>query len=284
MSDRITSVHNPRVRQAIKLRDRDGRDAHQQFLIDGAREIGRALDGGVEIVELFVCNESLRPEAHSLVDRARQRGARIWVVAPVVQSRLTFGDRDEGLVATARLPEQTLAGLTPAEDSVVAVLAGVEKPGNVGAVIRSADAAGVAALIVADGGTDRYNPNAIRASLGTIFALPVIAATSLETLAWLRQHAFRIFATRTRDAPTYTGMSYTGRVAFVLGNEATGLNDSWSGRDIVPISLPMLGMADSLNVSVTGGILFYEALRQRSEAGYIGGRISSSSTAGTPSQ
>ena len=141
----------------------------------------------------------------------------------------------------------------------------MEKPGNLGAVLRSADAAGVSAVIVADGRTDLYNPNAIRASLGTIFTLPVCEAASGEVLAWLRQRKYNIFAARVDGSVAYTAVDYRGPTAIVLGSEAAGLSSIWTGDDIQAVRLPMLGVADSLNVSVTAAVLFYEALRQRKE-------------------
>ena len=150
---------------------------------------------------------------------------------------------------------------------LVAVLEGVEKPGNVGAVLRSADAAGVSALIAADPRTDLYNPNAIRASLGTIFTMPVCEAAGGETIEWLRANGFRIFAARVDGAIPYTEADYRGRSAIVLGSEAAGLSPLWRGDDVQAVRLPMLGAADSLNVSVTAAVLFYEALRQREERG-----------------
>jgi TrmH family RNA methyltransferase len=146
----------------------------------------------------------------------------------------------------------------------VAVLEKIEKPGNIGAVVRSADAAGVSAVIVADAAGDLYNPNAIRASLGTIFTLPVCAASSAETIAWLRKQKFKIFAARVDGAMDYAACDFAGPCAFILGNEAEGLSGDWHSDDITSIRLPMRGAADSLNVSATAAVLFYEALRQRS--------------------
>jgi len=146
---------------------------------------------------------------------------------------------------------------------LVAVLENVEKPGNVGAILRSADAAGISAVIVADAGTDLYNPNSIRASAGTIFSMPLAACSSAEALAWLRQHAFQIFAARIDGAVDYARVRYSGRSAVVLGSEAEGLSSVWQGEDVTSVQLPMCGIGDSLNVSVTAAVLFYEALRQR---------------------
>jgi TrmH family RNA methyltransferase len=151
----------------------------------------------------------------------------------------------------------------PEKNLLIAVLEGVEKPGNIGAVLRSADAAGVAALILADARTDLYNPNAIRASLGTIFTVPVCQAASDETLAWLREKNISIVAARVDGSMPYTKIDYHGPTAVVLGSEAAGLSKTWSAPDITPVRLPMLGAADSLNVAAAAAVIFYEALRQR---------------------
>jgi TrmH family RNA methyltransferase len=264
MPDRITSTHNPRIRRAASLRRRDERESQQRCLIDGTREIGRALDAGIEIDELFVCESASNLDAAALVERCIERGVEPCHVSPPVFAKLAFGERNEGLVAIALPPRHSLAALQLPDEPLVAVLAGVEKPGTVGAVIRTADAAGLSALIVADGGTDPFNPNVIRASLGTLFTLPVIAANTRETLAWLRVRGFRIFTARVDGARPYTDASFTGPTAFVLGNEAIGLDSAWTGDEITAISLPMCGVGDSLNLSVAAGILFYEARRQRS--------------------
>ncbi len=161
-------------------------------------------------------------------------------------------------------PCAALADLKLPDSALVAVLAGVEKPGNVGAVLRSADAAGASAVIAADAGTDLYNPNCIRASLGTVFTLPVCAASEVETLAYLRRERLAIYAARLDDtAIDYRQVQFAPRAAIVLGSEAVGLSDAWRGADIQAVKLPMLGVADSLNVSATAAVLFYEALRQR---------------------
>jgi TrmH family RNA methyltransferase len=177
--------------------------------------------------------------------------------------KLAFGNRVEGLVAVAEPPRRTLADLALPADALVAIVEGVEKPGNLGAILRTADAAGIAALVVSDGGTDLYNPNAIRASLGAIFSIPVCQAATDATLEWLRISAFRILATRVDGAALYSEADFRGRVAIVLGSEARGLSPAWDTAEAISITLPMLGSVDSLNLSATAAVLFYEALRQR---------------------
>jgi TrmH family RNA methyltransferase len=164
------------------------------------------------------------------------------------------------------MPQRRLEDLRLPVYPLVAVVEGLEKPGNLGAVCRSADATGVSALIAADAWTDLFNPNAIRASLGTIFTLPVCEAVAPEVLAWLRQRQIKIYAARVDGSMLYTEVDYRGPAAIVLGSEAAGLTPLWTGEDVLPIRLPMRGVTDSLNLSVTAAVLFYEALRQRRPA------------------
>ncbi|HEU0242589.1 MAG TPA: TrmH family RNA methyltransferase, partial [Candidatus Limnocylindrales bacterium] len=179
--------------------------------------------------------------------------------------RLGYGERSEGVVATVRIPDTSLAALTGAlpPDPLVVVLEAVEKPGNLGAVLRSADAAGADAVILANPRTDLFNPNAIRASLGTVFAVPVAAGGAAAVRAWLESAGMRVLAARVEAAIPYTEADLRGPVALVLGSEADGLTEAWTGGDVTAVSLPMLGVADSLNVSVTAAVLLYEARRQR---------------------
>ena len=261
----LTSPHNPRLKAAAKLRDRRTRVHEGRFLIDGRREIERAMVAGVVIEEVYSSADD--ENATDLAQQLRQQGAQILTTTPNVFAKIAFGERDEGLVAIAQTPQRTLAALKLPENPLVAVLENLEKPGNVGAVLRTADAAGVSAVIVADGGTDLYNPNAIRASLGAIFTVPVCAASSVETLAWLKQRGLAIFAARVDGAIDYVAASYRGPAAIVLGSEAKGLSKIWHGPSVTGVNLPMQGVVDSLNVSATAAVLFYEAMRQRGTAG-----------------
>ena len=260
----ITSLHNPRVKAAVKLRERSGRRDQRRIIIDGLREIGRAIQGGVKPVEVYYLPERCGDDAHQgLLESAERSGAELHDVSPLVMEKLAFGQRSDGIVAVAGQPRRTLDDLAIDGDGLVAVVEGAEKPGNVGAVLRTADAAGVRAVIVADGGTDLFNPNAIRASLGAIFTLPVCEATTAEALEWLRKSQYRIFAARVDGAVDYTAADFRGRAAIALGSEAQGLSAAWKAEAITAIRLPLLGTVDSLNLSATAAVLFYEALRQR---------------------
>jgi len=263
----ITSVHNQRVKDAVKLRDHRQRTRQGRFVIDGAREILRAVAGRVKLVELFVC-EPLCKSAESLqvLANLHNSGVDTWHVAPEVFEKLAFGDRHEGVLAVGETPQIELDQIEVPVGSLVAVVEGLEKPGNLGAVVRAADGAGVAAVIAADARTDFYNPNCIRASLGTVFTRVVCQAASGETLTWLRKRGCKIFAARPDAKVAYTDVDYRDDAVIVLGSEADGLSAAWRAADVTAIKLPMLGTADSLNISTTAAVLFYEALRQRSSA------------------
>ncbi len=222
---------------------------------------------GVELHEVFFCAELCQgPDARQLLEGIVRNGAEVIEVSPAVFARLAFGQRAEGIVAVAAVPPHRLEDLRLPENPLVAVLEGVEKPGNIGAVLRSADAAGVSALVLAAPRTDLFNPNAIRASLGTIFSLPVAVAGAEEGFAWLRIHQLQIVAARVEGSTAYTEIDYRRPTAIVFGSEVAGLTPLWAGDDVRAVHLPMLGAADSLNVSAAAAVLFYEAWRQRTTA------------------
>jgi TrmH family RNA methyltransferase len=261
----ITSPSNPRVTAAARLRDRRERDRRGLTLVDGAREVQRALIARVDVEEAFVCPALIRTrDAEEAATTLEGLGRPIWTLSEAAFQKVAFGDRSDGVVAVVRPPPAELAALNLPADPLVVVLERVEKPGNLGAILRSADGAGADAVIVADPGTDLYNPNAIRASLGTIFSVPLAVAASGDVRTFLRDHRVPVVAARLEAAKPPWRLDLRGPVAFVLGAEATGLEDDWT-RDgaAVGVRIPMHGIADSLNVSVAAAILLYEARRQR---------------------
>lgn len=261
---RITSVHNPRIKAAVRLRERDHRQQQRQMLIDGQRELALALAAGIEVVELYYEPSAAAEPSHpALVAQAQERGATVIEVTPPVLEKLAYGQRREGLVAVARIPQRQLDELTLPADALVAVVEGIEKPGNLGAILRTADAAGVHAVLAVDGGTDLYNPNVIRASLGAVFTVPAMEVPTSVAQAWLVEQGFRVLTAHVAGAVPYWSADYRGKVAIVLGSEAQGLSTAWQSQEHLAIRLPMRGQVDSLNVSVTAAVLFYEALRQR---------------------
>ncbi|MGE3243851.1 MAG: TrmH family RNA methyltransferase [Pirellulales bacterium] len=263
----ITSRQNPRVKEAVRLREGRERRQSGRHLIDGEREIRRAVEAGVRPLMAFVCETgSGGSEKRLLEPLLAEKGAEILSVTAEVFEKLCFGEREQtGVVVVAETPRRGLSELERKlpPQPLLAVIEGVEKPGNVGAILRSADAAGVDGVIVADGATDLFNPNTIRASLGTVFKTNVVEATAAETIAWLRVRGLRVVAARPEATVEYTSADLRGGVAMVLGSEAEGLTDAWRSVGAEAVRLPMRGIADSLNVSTTAAVLFYEAVRQR---------------------
>ena len=269
----ITSPANPRVKQAAALRAASERRRTGLTLVDGLREITRAVAAGVEIVELFVAAEDRAEDARAVdraacIDTSAAHGAEVVRLGPRAFEKLAFGDRDEGVVAVVRFHGKTLGEVSFSVGRPVLVAEGVEKPGNLGAILRTVDAAGLGGVIVCDGGTDAANPAVIRASLGTVFSVPLAAATAAETIAWCRGHNRSVVAATPEGHGPWHEARLAGDTAIVVGSEAEGLSAAWqkaadSGTiRLETVRLPMRGIADSLNVSATVAVLAYEAVRQ----------------------
>lgn len=259
----ITSLTNPRVKAAVRLRDRREREASGLTIVDGGREVLRALEAGVAVESAFLAGELLRSADAIEAGRRLRRRPGTVEATPAVLAKVAFGDRSDGVVAIVRTPNVVLGDLEVRERPLLVVVEGVEKPGNLGAVLRSADGAGADAVIVADPLTDPFNPNAIRASLGTIFSLPVVVASSTEALDWLTDRKIRPVAALVEAGMLYTMADLRGPLALVLGSEAHGLSSTWHDPRVETVRIPMAGFADSLNVSIASAILLYEAVRQR---------------------
>lgn len=265
----IESPSNPRLRAALALRERREREATGLSLVDGGREALRALEHGAVVETAFVCRDRISThDAKRVAEKLEQDfgpyGASIDLIELGARAfdRLAYGDRADGVILVIRVPARSLDDLDLPPEPLLVVTEDVEKPGNLGAVLRSADGVGADGVIAA-GGTDLYNPNVIRASVGTVFAVPVVAAPATEVVDWLRARGIRAVAAIV-DAPTlHVDADLTGPLAIVLGSEAAGLSDAWRGASIEGVRLPMLGAADSLNVSAAAAVLLYEAWRQR---------------------
>ena len=269
----ITSPSNPRVKRAAGLRRAQDRRETGLTLVDGVRELTRAVAAGVEIVEVFVAAEAPADPGRAAAQAAcleacRAGGAEIVRLGLRAFEKVAFGDRNEGLVAMIRFGIRPLAEVSFAAGRPILVAEGVEKPGNLGAILRTADAAGLAGVIACDGGTDAANPAVIRASLGTVFSVPLAAATAAETIAWCRANNRRVVAATPEGTRAWHELPLAGDTAIVVGSEAHGLSPAWqeaaaAGRiELATVTLPMRGIADSLNVSATVAVLAYEALRQ----------------------
>ena len=264
---RITSARNARVRAALELASARGRSRRGVFAVEGAREIGRALAAGLRPVEAFWLPETdLSGPAAAVVAALRARpGLATAEVSPAVFDRLVVREGADGVYVVFALPAAVrLEDLRlPAAPLLVAV-EGVEKPGNLGALLRVADGAGADAVAVLDGTVDAANPNVIRASLGTVFAVPVVAASSAEFRDWCTGRRIRVYAAAPAGhAADYAAADYTGPAAVLLGSEARGLTPYWLDAADEVVRIPMLGTADSLNVATAGAVLLYEAVRQR---------------------
>jgi TrmH family RNA methyltransferase len=265
----IDSPTNPRIKAALRLRERREREATGLTLVDGGREALRAMEAGAAVESAFVCPPLLTTtEARRVAEKLGQSfgpfGASIDVVEVSERAfeRVAYGDRADGVVLVVRAPGTSLDDLEVPPEPLVIVTEDVEKPGNVGAILRSADAVGANAVI-AVGGTDLFNPNVIRASVGTVFSMPVATAGADEAASWLRAQAIRIVTSRVDADRLHVEADLHGSIAIVLGSEATGLSDAWRGPGVEAVRLPMLGVADSLNVSAAAAVLLYEAWRQR---------------------
>lgn len=268
LKEEITSLQNPKLKKAVKLADRKERNETGLFLIEGFRELKRAADGGVSIQTLFICPKLfLGSNENALIEQIERQGAEIVVCSESVFQKLSYRDRPDGLVAIAIQMQQTLQDLTihlaSKKDPFLIIAEAIEKPGNLGTILRSADAAGVDAVIVCDRCTDIYNPNVVRASVGTLFTLPVVEATSAETLRFLRDKKIRVIAATPSAEKEFTDTPLTGAVAIAVGTEQLGLSDFWMNSSDIQVRIAMHGVADSLNVATATTLLLYEVVRQR---------------------
>ncbi len=260
----IRSVQNERVKFALRLRDRRDRDSTGCMLIEGYRENLRALDAGVRPRALFFCRALfLGTNEDELLRRAAAAGADLLDCSEAVFRKLSYRDRPDGLLAIAPIQRRTLAELRLPERPLVLVMERIEKPGNLGTMLRTADGAGVHAAIVCDRCTDVYNPNAVRASVGALFTVPVVEASSEEVMDWLRAKGIRIVAATPSATRVHFDCDFTRATAIVVGSEQYGLSPLWMEQADERVVIPMLGRCDSLNVAAAATILLYEVVRQR---------------------
>ncbi|MBR6797749.1 MAG: RNA methyltransferase [Opitutales bacterium] len=271
--EKIASRQNPRVLRLVKLRERAARVAEGVFLLEGLRELERAALSGVEILEFYFCPELIRnPLAEKVFALAKKRlpAAAIVELSRPAFEKVSYREKPEGVLAVAKMRAHRLENLhVPAGTPPLFLIAeSIEKPGNLGALLRTADSAGCTALICCgDAGTDIYNPNTIRASQGTLFSVPLAVAPNEVVFAWLKAQGVTVFATSPAAKKIYWDCDLRVPAAILMGTEATGLTDFWIGKradvSIVPVSIPQAGLADSLNVSMAATICLFEAVRQR---------------------
>lgn len=258
----ITSVHNPTVKNLVKLRQRRDRNRQHLMLIDGARALRLALHHAFPVSIIYVAEEVAHTHA-DLLQRARDTGVVLQEVNAAVFRKIGYGDNPDGILGIASQPGASLAALPVTGLPLYVVTEGLEKPGNLGAILRSADAAGVTGLVVCDSHTDVWNPNVVRASQGAFCTVPIAIASASEVVAWLRQHHIEIFVATPAAGQCYTEIDLRRPSALVVGAEHAGVSASW--HHATPIRIPMAGQVDSLNVAQAASILLFEAVRQRSQ-------------------
>ncbi len=261
----LTSPSNPRIKEIARLRTRSHRDKAGSLLIEGYRELKRALDNGYKPKTIVSCPDLfLGKHEPALIQRCTDAGALHLQVVPSVFEKISARDRPDGLIAVGPQIRLTLSDLKLPEQALVIVAESIEKPGNLGTILRSADAAGCAAVIVCDRCTDIQNPNVVRSSVGTLFSLPVVETTTKEAIAYLQERGFTILASTPHAEAFYSDYDLTGNTAIVVGSEQVGLTDSWLMSPACKrVRIPMLGQCDSLNVAAATTILLYESVRQR---------------------
>ena len=265
----LTSPSNPRIKHVVRLRNCSVRTETGEMIVEGYRECRRALDGGYRPHAIFFCPDLyLKHENEpALVEDCGKLGAEVFACSRTAFLKMAYKDRPDGLLMIGPHVSRSLDSLDLPPHSLVIVTEAIEKPGNLGTILRSADAAHAAAVIVCDRTTDVHNPNVVRASTGTMFTVPIVEASSEEALAWLKAHGFRILAATPHAEKLHFEVDLTGNVALAVGAEQYGLTAKWMDAADLRVRIPMLGVADSLNVSAATTILVYEAVRQRIAAG-----------------
>ncbi len=260
----IESVQNPRVKAAVKLRKSKVRQETGQTLVEGYREILRAAESGWRFNELYYCPDLyLDPDSDALVYSLQTCGTPAFKCSEAVFRKISYRDTPDGLIALSPLVGKTLDELELPEHPLLLIAEDLEKPGNLGTILRTADATGVDAVIACDHKTDLNNPNVIRSSIGTLFFLPVAEASTQETLKWLKKNGIQSIAAVPGAPLEYTDVDMSQGTAIIVGAEDEGLSDTWKQEADHQVSIPMLGKNDSLNVSTAAAIMLYEAVRQR---------------------
>jgi len=264
----ITSLHNEKVKKLVKLRNRRERDKTGRFLIEGYRELLRAFEGGQPVEELYFCPSLFLGENENrLIEDLKKRGARGIECSSAVFHKISYRDRPDGLLGLAPIRKSSLEELEKAlplmKNPFLVVAEAIEKPGNLGTILRTADAVGADALIVADPCTDLYNPNVVRASVGTLFTVPVYTAEGGSLLACLQKHGIGVVSATPQAESRYTEFDFSRPVAVAFGTEQYGLSKKWLEESLHQVRIPMLGTADSLNVAASTAVLLYEVVRQR---------------------
>ena len=264
----ITSLQNEKVKNVVKLRQRAHRDEQGLLIVEGYRELMRALEAGRRPISLFYCRDFfLGKNEPALIEKCRAAGTEIFSCRPPVFAKMAYRERPEGLLALVPRIRIGLDDLKLPPAPLLVVAEAIEKPGNLGTILRSADAAGADAIIVCDRCTDIDNPNVVRASIGAIFTVPVVETSSEEAINWLNSKEIQIAAASPHAKLDYTEADFRKGTAIVVGTEQYGLSDLWMKAADLQVRIPMRGKLDSLNVAAATTILLFEAARQRQNKG-----------------
>jgi RNA methyltransferase, TrmH family len=267
----ITSFQNSRIKNVLKLRRQRARKKQGKTIIEGYRSLLRAVDNGYALEDLYVCSSMfLGDNEPALIQRAKDQGVQVFEVSEEPFQKMAYVERPDGLLAVAPQVRQPLSDHPPAATGFYLIVEAIERPGNLGSIMRSADAAGVAGLIICDPQTDIYNPEVIRASVGTIFTVPVLEAATEQAIRWCGEHNLRTLAATPHTDTLYTDSDMTQPLALVVGSEKYGLSQTWIEQSDIPVRIPMFGQADSLNVATATTLLLYEVVRQRGNVASIG--------------
>jgi len=263
----IESTQNPRIKAALKLRKKSVRQERKKTLVEGFREIQRAIESGWIFDELYFCPELfIHSESEKLLQKLQETDLPLFHCSETVFRKISYRDTPDGFIALSPLVGQKLDDVTLPKNPLLLIAENLEKPGNLGTLLRTADATGVDAVIVCGNKTDINNPNVIRASIGTLFFIPIVEATALETLQWLNEQDIESVATFPDATTPYTNIQLANKgIAIVVGAEDHGLESIWNQQATHKVSIPMLGKNDSLNVATAAAILLYETIRQRNE-------------------
>ncbi len=258
MAELITSAKNPKFKNLLLLQEKSkARREQGLFVVEGRRELQHCLEAGYNVKTVFICQEIAGNCHFELAEKS------VIELSPDLYKKAAYREGTEGIIAEVECRSLSLEDLCLPENPLIVVLESVEKPGNLGAVLRSADAARADAVIVCDPLTDLYNPNLIRASIGAIFTVPTVAASSADAIDFLKERGIQILTAQLQDSSLYYDVDMTRGTAIVMGTESTGLTEIWRKAASAHIRIPMLGRLDSLNVSVSAAILLFEAVRQR---------------------
>lgn len=260
----ITSAQNTRIKNLVRLRDKRHRDRQERFLIEGYRENKRALEKGFVPEEMFFCPEWFLGENETeLLTEVEEKGGRLFSVPKHIFAKISYRDRPDGLLAVGKQWATDLEAIRLPENPFVLVVESIEKPGNLGTLLRAADAAGVHALVVGDPVTDIFNPNVVRASTGVLFSMPIAVCSTAEAIQFCRARGLTTVATTPGAETLYSDTDLSGPIAIVMGSEQYGLTDQWLAEADQAVRIPMAGQADSLNVAMATVITLFEAVRQR---------------------